>query len=293
MLADAGSPESAVVVDVRRVVALGERIASAGNEHALAEICAGALRTLLSTTVAIYASDELAVANGVTMSDDVLAAFRRTAIRAIGFNAAATFVPAALLPTEMADCLAGLDGISDEIAVAPLRAQREIVGAIGAVFSGDRAKLRELLSAVAQQTSSALAAIRAIESARAHAREIESLLANRTSALRVCEARLAAAERAIPLNEVARKTVAELVGAITTLIPLQTQLTTVLAQSNHINGVALAEARLICDRMVELANQAMIPAERLVCLGGGSDSESEPSERASSNGSIDPSARNR
>lgn len=233
------------VADLRQLVTLGERLAAASDETALATTCCAVVCRLFGAPAAAFVTDRVFACEGVSWAADVLTGVRHAVLDAFLPGDGFRVVPAASLPGPAAASLAALGAV--ELFAAPIRVQHDLVGCLVAPPAGDPARARSMLQSAAHQASAFLAALRLIEAVRAQTREVEALLEKRTRELRAAETHLIVRDRLAAIGTLAAGIGHEIANPLASVMLNNSALSMRLARSN-LPAPALAEAqRLLAE----------------------------------------------
>lgn len=228
----------ASLADLKQVVSLGERLATATDERSLAAMCSGPTARLLGGSAAAFVTDRVAFADGAAWDAAALEALRAAALPALGIARAAG--PLESLPAPVAATV----GSGRMLLAAPLSLQRELVGVLACVTT-DSPVARLILSAIAQLASAYLGALRVIGTIRVEAREVEVLLEKRTRDLRAAEAHLIVSDRLAAIGTLAAGIGHEISNPLATVMLNNGALSNRLARAGLPAGVLSDAQRLL------------------------------------------------
>ncbi|MBI4510993.1 MAG: hypothetical protein HY698_15270 [Deltaproteobacteria bacterium] len=224
-----------------RVVALGERLASATDERSLAIICCSGLRSLLGAKAAALVTENTLVIDGLPPEEEFLRSLRSFAVDVVLSHTAPVVVADERLPSWIRKS-AGVD-----VVLAPLRVQRILVGALIAMGLPDPATGRTLLQAIAQKATACLGSLRMIEEIRGQAREVEILLEQRTRKLRAAESSMIIRERLAAIGTLAAGVGHEIANPLASVFLNQSALALKLSRAELPPGLGAEVERLLAE----------------------------------------------
>lgn len=245
MSAPAGAPSDAALADLKAVVSLGERLSSVADEQTLAVVCAGSTARLVGGPAGSFVTDRVLVAEGTTCDARALEAVRGLALERFGAEDGVVSLPAARLPASAQAALASTG--CRAVLAAPLRTQRDIVGALAVCLRQEDPRGRVLLAAIAQLASAFLGALRVIDALRAQTREVEALLEKRTRELRAAETNLIVTDRLAAIGTLAAGIGHEIANPLATVMLNNGALANRLARAGLPAGVLTEAQRLLAE----------------------------------------------
>ncbi len=230
------------LVDVPQVVALGERMAGAADERALAEIATLASPGLLGTSVVCWLTDRVELTNGVEWDETSRLVLRRAALATLPRPSRATHLAADSLPPAVAETLGGLG-----LLIAPLRVQRDLVGVLVCAVAEDDERVPLLLAALAQLASGCLGGMRSAELLKDEARALEAQLEQRTAELRRAEQQIIVSDRLAMLGTLVAGIGHEITNPLATVMLNNGALVNRLARAGLPPGLLTEAQRLVAE----------------------------------------------
>jgi signal transduction histidine kinase/CheY-like chemotaxis protein len=236
------SPPDGPPADLQQVVALGERLAGASDEPALAEIATLATPALLGASVVAWLTDRHERCEPSHWDETSCLVLRRAALAELPRAGRAVVLAGDARPPALAQALG-----SAVLVIAPLRTQRDVVGVLACAVPDADTRVQALLAMLAHQASASLAGLRLADLLKNEARALEAQLDKRTRELRRAEQQIIVSDRLATLGTLVAGIGHEITNPLATVMLNNGALVNRLARAGLPAGLLTEAQRLVAE----------------------------------------------